>query len=225
MTYFLRFCGVFGRFFCWLCLGSMTQLLSAGGLAGWTEGESLTHTCSWCWLWLGHLNSWHCVPGQHSKRIKVQLQGLLRASLGNHLTLLHFTGQSKFSECPRECVLQASRGRRCNWSRVPATRLWNQSPHSRRGHRLDNKSELLVRDVGFLCQLTLAQGLPNGFAEYFLASSTQLSRPLSFTPSRLAVGLMLSELPLQNLRHTGASSNKILARLVLLAFCFSENLN
>lgn len=33
-------------------------------------------------------------PGQHSKRIKVELQGLLRARLGNHITslLLHFTG-------------------------------------------------------------------------------------------------------------------------------------
>lgn len=48
-----------------------------------------------CWLlavgcWLEHLDSLQGGPGQHSKRLKVELQGLLRATLKNHITLLHF---------------------------------------------------------------------------------------------------------------------------------------
>ena len=94
--------------FAWVQRRSCFQL--EGGWADRHEKASLTPTVG-IGSWLGHIDSLHGVPGQHSRRIKVDLQGLLRASLGSHITSLipPCPGQSECSEWPRECTALAKK--------------------------------------------------------------------------------------------------------------------
>lgn len=102
--YFSGFCGLIGWFFCWLCLGSLTQLHSAGGLAGLTDmRQPHSHICGWCWL--GYLGSFSRSAFQENKG------GATRSLKGEAWNSLHFTSAAFYWS-------QTSHYRKCNWLRA-----------------------------------------------------------------------------------------------------------
>ena len=121
--------------------------------------------------------------------------------------------------------MQASHYRKSNWLGASATVLWNPLLNSHRGRRLDINSDLLLGDMGFLYQPTLARRFPNGFAVYFSDTATQLSLPLSFIQDWTCSRFDGSVNFLSRISFTEVlPPTKSLHVYSCLGFCFSENL-
>ena len=97
--------------------------------------------------------------------------------------------------------------------------------NSHRGRRLDINSDLLLGDMGFLYQPTLARRFPNGFAVYFSDTATQLSLPLSVIQDWTCIRFDGSVNFLSRISFTEVlPPTKSLHVYSCLGFCFSENL-